>query len=620
MASRKLSGSVRRYIIIFAAIVVAVSAGLGVLTVSLSSNSDESYIVSPNCVAYDKAGSRIMLAGEATVYKSWDDEWKIKDDEANVYSLGSSTVIYDDGSLKVFGGGYQILNQSEVEELGNYTEINSLSDSAFFKLSDRRYLVVGNPIGGDEDPVSTSKYLFIVMDKGGNALLLNDDVCVQTTKATILNGPNFNFDIPNEKLTLGDGTAVDCKSIIGSSNEYTTLSDPDIVRERIRSTEGFEGEESNPDEITLDISGGAGGDGGLGGTGGIGGFGGDGGNGGGGGGGGNGGDGGAGVAPKVTDARKTMNVYSVSTTYNTATINYHVNDPYGQLGDVYFKYKIEGSTEEGTTRYADIDGTQLTLYNLKPGQKYSLEFYSSTSNGTPVASQYFYTPEATANITYKQLKEKELTVNVKYDSGLTLSKGTLRLSYMDKNESGYSTTDKYIDVQIPASAASSLGADVTFSNSNVDFTKLGSKLKITFIDCEYAGQPINLSYAYYVTNTYAGKNSWDSYIKANPMFASGAERKIFDHTEGTNYNVTFAPALTSSNLDSTFGTVKNAYNDYIKYSQTSGGNTYDPNFINWDKNNNYEIMDLLNNARKFFANGSGGLGARTMTYPNLTHN
>ena len=618
MANRKLNGSVRRYIIIFAAIVVAVSGGLGVLTVSLSSNSEEIYSVTPNCVAYDTTGSRIMLSGESTVYKSWDGEWKIKDDESNVYSLGPNTVIYDDGALKVFGGGYQILNQSEVEELGSYTEINSLSDSAFFKLSDRRYLVVGSPIGGDENPVNTSKYLFIVMDKGGNALLLNDDVCVQTTKATTLAGPNYNFDIPNEQLTLNDGTAVDCKSIIGSTNEYSTLSDPDIVRERIKSTEGIEGEGSNPDEINLDISGGAGGDGGLGGTGGIGGYGGDGGNGGGGGGGGNGGDGGAGVAPKVTDARKTMNVYSVSTTYNTATINYHVNDPYGQLGDVFFKYKVDGSADEAITRYADIDGTQLTLYNLNPGQKYSLELYSSTSDGVPVASEYFYTPDPTIIVDKDNaiIKEDELIVNVKYDTGLTLSKGTIRLSYMDKKETGY-TSDKYIDVTIPGSASSSTGAYISFKKSGVNFTKIGSKLKLSFVDCEFNRQSLNMTACYYINNTYAGKDSWDAYIKANPMLAGGLDRKIFTTSTTDVRFVDYSP-LTSSNIDEAFNKLKSAYSGYNSYYRTGGAN-YDPNFITWDKASGYEIMDILNNARAYFANNVSGLGAKTMPDQQLTH-
>lgn len=620
MNNRKLSGSVRKYIVIFAIVVVAIVGVFASVVFISSSGEKASYTVSSNCVAYDSNGSRIMLTSQGTISKSWSNDWVLKDEESNKYILGKSTVVLDGSTLKVFGGGYQILNESEVSELANYSEITSLNDSGFFKLADRRYLMIGNPIGGSEDPVQTSKYLFVVMDKAGNAMLLNDDVCVKTKNATSINGPSYNFDIANEKLTLSSGSEVDCKTIIGSTNEYTAFSDPDYARKRA-SGSGVEQDTSNPDEISLHISGGDGGDGGLGGTGGIGGFGGNGGDGGDGGAGGNGGDGGAGIAPKVTNARKTMNVYSVSTTYTTATIDYHVNDPFGQLGDVYFKYgRVDSNNEiiSGTekTKYVDIDGSQLTLYELFPGTKYSLGFYS-TDSSVPVVSDYFYTPEATAAITYKSLSENTLVVNVKYDIGLTLSSAKLKLSYLTKDGTSYVNTGFENSVTIPGSASNSNGVDVTFTASDLNFfSKVGNRIKVEFTQCKYgygsSAIDVSIPTVYYVTNTYAGLDSWRSYYNKHSIlktmsWPTGAAAPSFsipidkagDGSSNENSNLIFNDFYL-------------AYKEYALYSggysgsiSETDGIVSDPNFANWDTN--YKTAKLLKKVKGYFNGLTGGL-------------
>ena len=597
MASRKLSSNVRKYIIIFAAVVLAVCGGFASIIIMSSSQEKEIYTVSSDCVAYDKNGARVLLNGGGTVYQSWNKEWVLKDDDSNVYSLGENTVIFDEGSLKILGGGYQILNNNEVSELAPYNEITSLNDGGFFKLTDRKYLMVGSPIGGSEEAVDTSKYLFIVMDKGGNALLLNDAVCLKTKNATALSGPNFNFDIPNERLQLSDETVIDCKAIIGSTNEYSTLYDPDIIRGR-SSGNAVEEDTTNPDEITLNISGGAGGDGGLGGTGGIGGYGGDGGNGGDGGLGGNGGAGGAGVAPKVTDARKTMNIYSVTTTYNTATISYHVNDPFGQLGDVFFEYWPSDNRTNTTRRYVDIDGSQLMLYNLEPGKKYTVGFYSSVSDSNadgliPEASEYFYTPEATAQVTYERLTEDSLTVRVKYDTGLTLSSGKLKLSYQNSNETAYSTSG-FAVMPIPGSAATADGGIVTFKCSNDPevFKKSGSKIKIEFQDCKLIVgdnvRDVQLPYVYYITNNYVGLKTWEEFVKNNPcIFDKTNNTGLFTYSNGAVY-YGGKKIVTAADANACFDKFANAY---IGYLNSRSGDKY---FESWDQ----KVKDTVDNKER----------------------
>ena len=619
--NRKLSSSVRKYIVIFALFVVVI-CGIFASVVFLSSSKDDmTYNVSTNCVAYDLNGSRIVLSTPATVSKTWSNDWVLKDEDSNKYVLGKSTVILDNNTLKIFGGGYQILNESEVSELANYSEITSLNDSGFFKLADRRYLMTGNPIGGSEDPIRTSKYLFIVMDKAGNAMLLNDDVCVKTKNATSVNGPSYLFDIANELLTLSNGSEINCKNIIGSTNEYSTVSDPDFARERFVGS-GVEEEQTNPNEIVLHIAGGDGGDGGLGGTGGIGGYGGNGGDGGDGGAGGNGGDGGMGGAPKVTNARKTMNVYSVDATYTTATINYHVNDPYGQLGDVYFSYRLaDGDGTDKVVKYADIDASQLTLYNLKPGKKYSLEFRCTADDADAVATGgdaiaraelSFYTPEGSASVTYKTMTENTLIVTVKYDEGLNLKQGYLSMRYLLKNGGGYSPEYK---VLIPGSASNPNGGDVVFNlesgyGSNVLFTNVGDNIKISFVDCKYGdGSSIDIPNTYYVSNTYAGLKDWNNFINENPF----VKNTVFNSTTPS-----FSLPYNEENKNRIFTEFSKAYIAYENYVNPAKVATYNTNFKNWDLD--YKTVILLDKLKVFFESQTGnlvpsGLADFGTTYP-----
>lgn len=579
---RKLNSSIKKIFIIFGTIVVVASSALGFFAISNATKSKEIYNVSSNCASYDTNGSKVYLSTNATVRRSWNDDWVMKDNNSNVYVLGKNTVIYDEGILKVFGGGYQIVSNSDVNQLPRYFELTELNESGFFKLADRRYLIVGDRIGsGENDPVNASKYLYIVMDKSGNALLLNDTVCYKTKNASSINFDNKIFDIANEKLTLNEENVIDCKTIIGSTNEYNTYTDPDFARQRTNSEDG----NMNPDEIKLDISGGDGGDGGIGGTGGFGGLGGDGGIGGDGGAGGNGGQGGSGIAPNVTDARATMNIYSISPTYNSATISYNVTDSFGLLGDIYIEYWQDDGTEvlesEKTRRYVDADGRQVTLYNLKPGQRYGLEFRNSV-DPNPVVTDFFSTPKGTANINYEQITTNTLSVRIKYDVGLTLSEGKVQLSAKNKSDNWVVIDTK----PIPGSAANTDGGVVIFSTSTGnDFTKLGSSLKIEFIDCKYAGQDITLSYVYYLSNTYAGYDSWQKFLNDNPGCKNGAPSFYMVDSSNAGGSAVIASdgsgGTTIKSWSAGASILGEYYQNYMSYAKPGGAN-YDPNFTNWD--------------------------------------
>lgn len=521
MNKRRLSGGVKKLIIAFSVIVLAMVGSLVFAAISKVTNEEETYIVSQNCVAYDNAGNRIILEADANVYKSWSNEWILKEGKSKLYSLGKNTVIFDDGLIKVFGDGYQILSDSEVKQLGNYNEITNLNDGGFFKLADRRYLMTGSKISSGS-LINTGKYLFIVMDKAGNAMLLNDENCKKTKNATILDGTGYQFDIANEKLIFSEDKTIDLKKIIGSTNEYDPSKDIDVLRAEYEEKlakekeKGEKTDEKNPDEINLDLSGGKGGTGGTGGTGGSGGTGGT---------GGVGGAGGYGSGGnEVTDARKTMNIYKISPSYTSAIVNYHINDPFGQLGDPYFNV-YEVNTDNKTkiqTQYVDVDGSDFVIYDLVPGAKYYVELCQASQANNVMASQYFSTKSASITIDEEvEISEDYLLCTVRYVEGLSFSSANIAITSTDGD--GNWIEEPFTKMSIPLSANSIDGVQIKFvpkfdslSDKPIgwnDISLKGKQFRIYFTDVIFNSKPINISNERIINNPYYGKSTWDTFYE-----------------------------------------------------------------------------------------------------------
>ena len=64
------------------------------------------------------------------------------------------------------------------------TVINSVSDFQFFKLNDRKYLIIANSIWTENRDINTGNYLIVELDKKGNAVIYNSfqDLCCKPRK------------------------------------------------------------------------------------------------------------------------------------------------------------------------------------------------------------------------------------------------------------------------------------------------------------------------------------------------------------------------------------------------------------------------------------------------------
>lgn len=598
MKVRKLSGSVKRIIGLFGGLVVLLSAVFGVAVYNSVANSEESIPVGVESTVYDVSGNRVYLENPASIYKSHLGDYRLVDSNTNTYSLGENTVIYDGGSLKVLGGGYQIVSETEISQLPVFSEIEDFNYAGFFKLADRKYLLIGNSIGGEGYPVSTSGYLFVVMDKTGNAMLLNNEICEKTTSASAISvDGEYVFDIANELLTYGEDKVVDCSQIIGSTNEYDEDKDPTAIREKINSLKEQGRDVKNPDEVLIDAKGGTGGQGGNGGQGG------DGGQGGAGGSGGPGGQGGTGSAPDVINARKTVNLYQITPSYTQATVEYYVNDPYGLLGDITITINnLTNGWNENTnpngdkprTITCDLDATKTTIFNLVPSTKYEL-ILEASADASKTSKQYFFTLDPEAEISVTSITENSVTCNVKYVQGLTLSSADAVLCAIDD----INDPDKAISTwEITSfSASSSNGQTLIFSKKgknglgdDINFSEIGKYLAIYITNAKYkhieAGNEVinevNVPSKAYFTNVTAGKAKWNEWSENNP--------DVLNYNLNKNEEGEYACCPKD---DAHKAVLKQAIEQYDEYSYDN--NQRPSGFTDWDQK---RLIDILTTIKK----------------------
>lgn len=275
---------------IFGILSVMIIGLILIMVIKQAKSQPKSYALAANSIVHDDNNRSIILPSDGQIKLKWNGNYYLRLADRSEYCLGKQAVVYDPtrGLLRTFGGGYQVFEDGSVAQLDEIMELYDLNTDSFFKLGDRKYLITGEKIRSSDGSISTNYYLYIIIDKIGNALMQNHKLNTKTIAPVGLLGQTLEFDVAREMLYFGDNN-MNLKAISGSTNEYS-----DFIGKYLAST--TEIKEETEDVIHLVIRGGSGGDGGDGGTGGTGGRGGAGGAGGMGGAGGTGGMGGSGGA------------------------------------------------------------------------------------------------------------------------------------------------------------------------------------------------------------------------------------------------------------------------------------------------------------------------------------
>ena len=306
-------------------------------------------------VIYNENGQATLISEDGTIKKLWTGEYVYKNaDEKFKVSLGTNAVITNGNSIYIVGGGYRFLGDTSTIKLGSYYESN-LTDNQFYKLADRKYLLIANEIHDDTETVKTTKFLFILMDKQGNAQLINDEISGKTQVPTVIYGDAYTFDIANEILSIGEKYTIDMRDVITSTNEFDrqTYKNPNTGETNL-----------NPEEIDVDVSGGKGGDGGIGGEGGQ------------------GGNGGRGSNAEQSDIVKEITLLGVQRYSTSLKVNYYANDPFAQFGLIYlalYPNDVDIYDPRNQKLYitnkmfgVNVYNNTLTFNDLDPNTKYQV--------------------------------------------------------------------------------------------------------------------------------------------------------------------------------------------------------------------------------------------------------
>ena len=343
---RKINRLAKSYFGMFSLVIVSIIGAVTMVAWSALAARPEALTVAANSIVYDHANKAIEVGSDGTINKDIGDQgYYFNLPDGKRLPLGNNTIIYSNSGIQIVGGGYQISSDGMVESIVDEMIYSIGSESMFYKLADRKYLITGKNISDKTQMVKAENYLYLVLDMVGNAYILTENMSLKTTKPTSVISGNIEFDIANELLKIED-QEINMRTVMGSTNTYDSAINKEID------------DPQTPDSIDITIkggdggSGGDGGDGGDGGTGGIGGTGGTGGTGGSGGSGGSGGNGGIGEDQDTVEILLLKSVASPSSTSLKA--NYYFVDPFGSLGTVYLEVH----------KASDIDKSGITIKDL----------------------------------------------------------------------------------------------------------------------------------------------------------------------------------------------------------------------------------------------------------------
>lgn len=215
------AGNKKRFAIFAIIIIIIIILLITCLRLALKHEVEE-YQIESNVTLYDSEYEPIQSENAGKITKKWDGNYYLTLDNSNeTYKLNPEVVSFNGNNSQVtlYGDVFKVLLDGQVEKYSKDTTIKNTSETQFYKIADREYLIISNSIKNESGSISTSKYLYIIIDKSGNTLLLNNEIYAKTINPIVLSTNSYQFDIANEKLIVGS-EEIDLKKIIGSSNEY----------------------------------------------------------------------------------------------------------------------------------------------------------------------------------------------------------------------------------------------------------------------------------------------------------------------------------------------------------------------------------------------------------------
>lgn len=402
--ARKLNRKAKRSFAIFTVSVLASVGMFSTAVVTTTRAQAERFALTAGTVVYDNEFRQVDFGQEGRLYRDWDKTYRLIDENKKEYNLGRQTVVYEpaNSTLSIYGGGYRFNGDGTVVQLESKYQVNDLSESGFYKLSDRKFVMTGENIRDDQGAVQTSGWAYLIGDKSGNVQVINENLDMKVLDSNYFDNGNMRFTIKDETLDLGLNRTVNLAQVMGS---LQVVEDPYNLGQKVYAytirggdggsggiggtggTGGIGGTGGRGGDGGIGGYGGNGGTGGAGGTGGNGGTGGAGGNGGSGGSGGNGGAGGNGgnggdldnSGQQAVQGRQSMGLRQITGGSNYADVTFKISDPFGYYGVINLAiYEVTDDMDDTDFTLAtnsisvSPDDTEYRFQNLKPETKYEV--------------------------------------------------------------------------------------------------------------------------------------------------------------------------------------------------------------------------------------------------------
>ena len=394
-------------IIIGISIIIIIMFSL-VIKFFLSLNKEE-YIVSKGNIVFDKDKTLIKLDSDGKIKTKWKGEYYLTYDGKD-YELGNTAIAFNEDTteIKLYGRYYEISSGSEINITSNETVIKNSLLTKFYKLADRKYLIVDKEIKSADNLLSTTDFLLVELDKAGNATLTNHKVNLKTFSEAEIVTSNYTFDIANEILTYGSDK-IDLKKIIGSSNNYTK---EDLIPDESKNT--------NDNVTNIDINGNQGNNNSTDGNNQT---------------NGNGSSNSGTTIEEIKKAAKQTSVVSVTSTVNKIIIDYVIYDPYKEYTSVYMEVQKEDS-DKVEVIYLNTNNTRYELKDILPNTKYNLKFkYTATEDGESIIKEFanttIFTQKPKLSLKVTKTRAGEITYVITTDSSYTLTSADLVVTITD---------------------------------------------------------------------------------------------------------------------------------------------------------------------------------------------
>ena len=359
---RKYNGKNKLSFIIILIVSIVIIGIFSLFIFKYSKISKIKYDIEAGSVIQDVEKNYITLDEPAALKIKWGGKYYLVNEDENI-GLGKKVMVYNTvtGRMNLYGTFYEINADGKIIELKDENVLKNTTQSKFYKLADREYLLVGGKIYSEDNSIQTDNYLLVELDKAGNAKLSNNKINLKTITPTKLVTSEYTFDIANEILNFGDYD-IDLKKIIGSTNQY--------VPEEEKESNDSSGEGTGVGTGNGEGSGQGNGFGtGLGTDNVV----------------NNNDDGEINDLDDLKDKGKMTSVIRVVEGLNQIDIDYVVYDPFNEYKTLYIELIRTGKVD---IIYLDKSETHVKLSDLLPNTEYQLNFVYTTSNDSDYFGQF----------------------------------------------------------------------------------------------------------------------------------------------------------------------------------------------------------------------------------------